>query len=104
MRGERKALERFAPDLLGVVARYGYMERPNVPRIMRELARQEPAIDCDQLTYVLARTRVVVTDRPGMAMWRKRLYALLARNAYPATSNYRLPSERVLEVGVTVEI
>jgi len=104
VRGERKTLERFAPDLLGVVARYGYMERPNVPRIMRELTHQEPAIDCDQLTYVLARTRVVVTDRPGMATWRKRLYALLARNAYPATSNYRLPSERVLEVGVTVEI
>ena len=104
LRGERKTLERFAPDLLGVVARYGYMERPNVPRIMRELAHDGLPIDCDQLTYVLARTRVVVTDRPGMALWRKRLYALLARNAFPATANYRLPSERVLEVGVTVEI
>ena len=102
--GERIAIERFSPDLVGVVARYGYMERPNVPRLLRELKAKDVAVDLDCLTYVLAHAHIIVTRAPGMAMWRKRLYSLLARNAYPATSNYRLPSDRVLEVGVQVEI
>jgi KUP system potassium uptake protein len=104
VRGDRLTIERFAPDLIGVVARYGYMERPNVPRLVRELKEKGIDVDLDEVTYVLAHIRTVITRSPGMAVWRKRLYALLARNAYPATSNYRLPSERVLEVGVQVEI
>lgn len=104
LRGERLAIERFAPDLTGVVARYGYMERPDVPRVLRQLADRGLPVDAEQATYVLARVRVVVTGQPGMAPWRKRLYALLARNAFPATTNYRLPSDRVLEVGVSVEL
>jgi KUP system potassium uptake protein len=68
------------------------------------LTAKDIAINADAVTYVLARTRVVVTRSPGMALWRKRLYALLSRNAYPATYDYRLPSERVLEVGVQAEI
>ena len=39
-----------------------------------------------------------------MARWRKRFYALLVKNALPATANYRIPSERVFEVGVQVEV
>ena len=102
--GPRLAVERYAPDLLGVVARYGYMERPDVPRLLAELQESGVALDPDAVTYVLARVRVVVTPLPGLARWRKRLYALLARNAVPATASYRLPSERVLEVGMAVEI
>ncbi|HSQ00272.1 MAG TPA: KUP/HAK/KT family potassium transporter, partial [Candidatus Dormibacteraeota bacterium] len=99
VRGDRLTIEAFAPDLIGVVARYGYMERPNVPRLIRDLKAKGVDVDLDDITYVLARARVVVTRG-----WRKRIYAAMARNAYPATSNYRLPSERVLEVGVQVEI
>lgn len=104
IRDDRLTVERFAPDLVGVVVRYGYMERPNVPRMLRDARAKGVDIDLDEVTYVLAHVRTIVTRSPGMAMWRKRLYALLARNAYPATSNYRLPSDRVLEVGVQVEI
>ena len=101
---ERLSIERFSDDLLGVTARYGYLQRPNVERLLRELTARGVAIDFANVTYVLARVRIIPTDQPGMARWRKRLYAFLARNAYPSTANYRLPRERVLEVGVQVEI
>jgi KUP system potassium uptake protein len=97
-------IESFSDDLVGVTARYGYMQRPNIERVLREVAARGIPIDFGDVSYVLARTRVVHGPRPTMAPWRKRLYAYLARNAYPATANYRLPRERVLEVGVQVEI
>jgi KUP system potassium uptake protein len=100
----RLTITPMGDDLVAVTARYGYMQRPNVPRLLREVAAHGIAIDFDNVTYILARTRVVYCARPSMALWRKRLYAFLARNAYPATANYRLPRERVLEVGVQVEI
>ena len=101
----RFVVVRYADDLYGITARYGYMQRPNVPRLLRDAAAQGAPITCDDLTYVLARVRVIpLAGRRGMARWRKRLYAFLSRNAYPATANYRLPRERILEVGVQVEI
>ena len=101
---ERLAVEAYSEDFIGITARYGYMQRPNVPRLLREVVARGVAIDVDDLTFVLARMRIIPTARPGMARWRKRLYAFLTRNAYPATANYHLPRERVLEVGVLVEI
>ncbi|MDX2167261.1 MAG: KUP/HAK/KT family potassium transporter [Deltaproteobacteria bacterium] len=100
----RLQIAPLGDDLVAVTARYGYMQRPNVPRVLREVAARGVAIDFDDVTYILARTRIVYGANRSMALWRKRLYAFLARNAYPATANYRLPRERVLELGVQVEI
>jgi KUP system potassium uptake protein len=101
---EPLTIERFAPDLIGIVARYGYMERPNIPRLMHDLKRRASTSTSSDSPMSSPAAHVVVTRTPGMAMWRKRLYALMAPQRDPATSNYRLPSERVLEVGVQVEI
>ena len=47
---------------------------------------------------------IVVTDRPGMAKWRENLFVLMARNAVRATAFFKLPAERVIELGVQVEM
>jgi KUP system potassium uptake protein len=91
-------------DFAGIVAHYGYMERPNVPQVLRDAAAQGLALDDTDVTYFSARLRVLITRRGGMARWRKRLYAVLVNNALPATANYRIPSEQVFEVGVQVEL
>ncbi len=101
---ERLTVTRFSAGLVGIVARYGYMERPNVPRLLRDAAAHGINVDPAQASYVLARVRPIITPRAGMALWRKRLYAFMARNAVSATSSYRLPRERVLEMGLQVEI
>jgi KUP system potassium uptake protein len=99
----RLEIRKDPSDVVGVTAHYGYVERPNVPQLLRELVARGVALDGD-ITYFLARVRVVITHRPGMARWRKRLYTFLANNARSMTANYRIPSEQVFEIGIQVEL
>ncbi|HEY7446520.1 MAG TPA: hypothetical protein VH702_00135, partial [Vicinamibacterales bacterium] len=62
------------------------------------------ALDQEDVTYFLGRETLIVTRGPGMTMWRERLFVLMARNAVRATAYFRLPPERVVELGVQVEI
>ena len=55
-------------------------------------------------TYFLGRETLIATKAPGMALWRERLFVLMARNAGRATAFFRLPPERVVELGVQVEM
>ena len=90
--------------LYRVVLRYGFMEDPNVPEAL-ELARAGGLnIDQEDLTYFLGRETILVTAKRGMAMWRERLFVLMTRNAVRATAFFRLPAERVVELGVQVEM
>jgi KUP system potassium uptake protein len=61
-------------------------------------------LDLDDLTYFLGRETIIITRRPGMAAWRERLFVVMARNAVRATAFFRLPTERVVELGVQVEM
>jgi KUP system potassium uptake protein len=75
--------------------------------VAEALARaKEHGLELDEgdVTYVLGRETLIVTSAPGMAMWRERLFVLMARNAVRATTFFRLPPERVVELGVQVEI
>jgi KUP system potassium uptake protein len=87
-----------------VVVRYGFMEDPNVPEALERARKQGLALDTDDVTYFLGRETLIVTKAPGMITWRERLFVLLARNAVRATTFFRLPPERVVELGVQVEI
>ena len=61
-------------------------------------------LDLDDLTYFLGRETIIVTDRPGMAVWREQFFVVMARNAVRATAFFHLPPERVVELGVQVEM
>ena len=88
-----------------VVLRYGFMEDPNVPEALaRARSEQGLQLDEDDVTYFLGRETLIVTKTPGMATWREQLFVLMARNAVRATTYFRLPPERVVELGVQVEI
>ena len=83
---------------------YGFMERPDVPRGLREGIAQTLGIDPYRATYFLGAETIRSTDRPGMARWRERLYVLMQRNAATAADYFHLPPERTISVGLTVEI
>ena len=87
-----------------VTVRYGFMEDPNVPEALALAGQQGLELDQGDVTYFLGRETLIVTASPGMAMWRERLFVLMARNAVRATTFFRLPPERVVELGVQVEI
>jgi len=75
-----------------------------VPNALRTACAAGVDIDINDITYFLGRETILVTGRRGMARWREKLFVLMTRNAVPATSFFRLPAERVVELGVQVEI
>jgi KUP system potassium uptake protein len=100
---KRISYEELGDGFCSIVASYGFMERPNIPECIDQCAR-DYNLDFTNLTYVLGRETVLATDRPGMALWREELFAFLARNALRATTYFRLPPERVLEIGAQIDI
>jgi KUP system potassium uptake protein len=101
---ERVTVERLDHDLFNVRVQYGFMENPDVPEALRQARAQGLDMDDDDLTYFLGRETIIVTARKGMAMWREKLFVVMARNAVRATAFFRLPPERVVELGVQVEM
>ncbi len=83
----------------------GFMESPDLPRTL-ELARDRHllAVDPDQVTYFLSDTLLNITDEPGLARWRKRLFAFMSRNSLHAAQFMRVPQERVVQIGTPLDI
>jgi KUP system potassium uptake protein len=90
--------------IYNVRAQYGFMQDPDVPDALLKARDQGVELDLDDLTYFLGRETIIITRRPGMAAWRERLFVVMARNAVRATAFFRLPTERVVELGVQVEM
>jgi KUP system potassium uptake protein len=87
-----------------VILLYGFMEDPNVPDGLEAARAKGLSIQADDVTYFLGRETILVTPRKGMAMWREKLFVFMTRNAVRATAFFRLPAERVVELGVQVEM
>ena len=87
-----------------VIGRFGFMEDPDVPQILAACAEKHLVFQEERTTFFLSRETVIATPRPGMFIWRERLFAFMARNAQGATAFFRLPPNRVVELGMQVEI
>jgi KUP system potassium uptake protein len=98
------SVRALGQGVFDLVIRYGFMEDPNIPEALRSACARGLQLDEDDITYFLGRETLIVTRAPGMAMWRERLFVLMARNAVRATAFFRLPAERVVELGVQVEL
>ena len=101
---ERTTVEQMAPGIHRVVIRYGFMESPNIPRDLAGLRAQGIDFDPMQVSYFLGRETLVPAMVPRMPIWRLWLFLVMARNAVPATEFFRIPSDRVVELGVRVAI
>ena len=101
---ERVSMTPLGHELFDVRVQYGFMEDPDVPEALAQAHEQGLPLDSDDLTYFLGRETIIVTRRKGMAIWREHLFVLMARNAIRATAFFRLPPERVVELGVQVEM
>ena len=101
---QRTSFEPVGHDLFNVRVQYGFMEDPDVPAALMQARAQGLVIDPDDLTYFLGRETIIVTHHKGMASWREKLFVLMARNAVRANAFFRLPPERVVELGVQVEM
>jgi KUP system potassium uptake protein len=87
-----------------VTVHYGFAEDPEVLAVLERCRREGLEIDPAETTFFLGRETLLATARPGMALWRERLFGVLSRNARPATKFFRLPPSRVCELGTQVEL
>jgi KUP system potassium uptake protein len=101
---DRVELSSLSDSIYRVVAQHGFTEDPDVPAVLDRLREIGLDVDPGATTFFLGRETLLVTERPGMAMWRERLFAVLARNARRATKFFHLPPERVVELGAEIEL
>jgi KUP system potassium uptake protein len=87
-----------------VVARQGFMQEPDVPKLLVRCKRLGLAIELPDTTYYLGRQTLLTTGASRLWKWRKLLFAFLARNARTPTSFFHLPPNRVVELGVQIEL
>ncbi|MGH7212509.1 MAG: potassium transporter Kup, partial [Acetobacteraceae bacterium] len=101
---ERAEISELAPGIFRVLLRYGFMDDPNIPRSLDELRARGLPFDPMQVSYFLGREMIVPATVPKMPWWRLWLFLVMARNAVPATEFFKIPSDRVVELGVRVAI
>ena len=104
-RAERVHLEPLGGGFWRLIARFGFMQVPDVPKVLEQAARGGGfAYDPDHTTFFLGRETVLARHRHGMALWREKLFAFLVRNAQRPMAFFGLPPDRVLELGSQVEL
>ena len=101
---DRTEISELAPGVHRVILRYGFMESPNIPRALEELHAPGVNYDPMQASFFLGREVLVRAMNPKLPTWRLFLFLIMARNAVPATEFFRIPSDRVVELGVRVAI
>jgi KUP system potassium uptake protein len=101
----RVTIEPLGSNFSRVTLRYGFSEEPDVPAAMALARSRGLAIDKDDITYFLGRETLLAAAREsGMARWRESLFSLMSKNAMRATAFFKIPPERVVELGMHVEL
>ncbi len=103
-REERVRVSAAGEGVFRVVARYGFMEDPNILAVLTEAQHEGLQFKLGATTFYLGRETLLTTKRPGMAYWRKKLFAFMSKNARSATSYFRIPPNRVVELGAHIEL
>jgi KUP system potassium uptake protein len=101
---ERAVVTEVGQGFFQVKAQYGFMESPDVPDVLRRFAKGSFPIGEHDITYYLGRETLLTTGTSKLATWRKRIFALLSRNAQPATAFFNIPPNRVVELGTQVQL
>ena len=103
-RHERVTIDRVTDSFIRVIARYGFMETPSVPKILELCRRKDLNIDIGATSFFLSRRNLKTTPKSEMPAWQERLFVGLARSAQDATTYFQIPTDRVVEVGTQVAV
>lgn len=103
---ERFEMHKVSASSWQASINYGFKEDPDVPDALRQVAEAYPEIDLEPMrtSFYLSRQTVVAARRPAMARWRRALFAFMARNATRSTRFFKIPPNRVVEMGMQVEL
>jgi KUP system potassium uptake protein len=101
---ERVKVKPLGKGFYSVIARYGFMDDPDIEDVLAACGVKSLDIPITGTTFFLGRETLVASDRPGMARWREQLFAFMSRNALRATAFFKIPADQVFEVGAQVEL
>ena len=103
-RHERVVVERISDTFMRVIAHYGFMETPSVPKIFDHCRRKDLNIDIGGTSFFLSRRSLKPVRGRGLPIWQEGLFMSLANSSEDATTYFGIPSDRVVEIGTQVEI
>lgn len=101
---ERCEIHDLGDGFYRAVLHYGFMQETNVPQGLKEMERCGGEFDMMHTSFFLSRQTLLPSDKPGMPIWREKIFAWMLRNAATAMDFFRLPTNRVVELGSQVEI
>jgi KUP system potassium uptake protein len=103
-RHERVVVDRTSETFPRVIARYGFMETPSVPKILDHCRRKELNIDMGATSFFLSRRTLRRTRGRGLPRWQEPIFIAMARSSQDATTYFQIPTDRVVEIGTQVGI
>ncbi|MBM7112292.1 potassium transporter Kup [Archangium primigenium] len=101
---ERLRWEAYGLGFVRVTARYGFMEHPDVPRLLARAQAQGLEPLAEPVTFYVGRVSLRFRAGHAWTLWARRLFGLMQRNAHPTTAHFRLPPGKVMELGSQVEL
>jgi KUP system potassium uptake protein len=103
--GQRLEVEELQHGFYRVVGHYGFMEEPDVPRLIEKCAAKGLEVSPQQCSYFLSKETLIPTrGRGGMAYWRDIVFMMMSRNATSAASFFKLPPNQVVELAMQIEM
>jgi len=97
-------LDELGNGFYRLIIRYGFMQETDVPTALARVESCGPQFKMMDTSFFLARQTLIMSPKPGMAVWREKLFAWMLRNAESAMEFFKLPPNRVVELGSQVEI
>ena len=101
---ERATIEQVSASFVQITLRYGFTETPNLPRTLSRIKNDAFKYDVMKTTFFLSRRSLKASAHSGMPLWQDAIFIPLARNADDASSYFRIPTDRVVEIGTQVTI
>jgi KUP system potassium uptake protein len=101
---KRCSMEDMGQGFHRMILKYGFMQEPDVPAALASVKSCGPDFKMMDTSFFLARQTLLASSRPGMAIWREKLFAWMLQNSESAMEFFRLPTNRVVELGSQVEI
>jgi KUP system potassium uptake protein len=80
------------------------MEEPDVQAVLERCRAMGLDVPLEATTFFIGRETLLPSDRPGMALWREKLFALMSRNTPRITTSFNIPTDQVVEIGAQVEL
>ena len=101
---DRVAVQDYGQGVYRFTARYGFMEQPDIPEILKSAENSDNPWNSLDTTYFVSRQRIIPTASTTLSLWREHLFATMLRISANATDFFRLPPNQVMELGDVVEL